>query len=57
MERTGMQLSNLKGEAISAAQDTIPDFMNYFQVTLMNPKVLVGAFIGGMAAFLLSLLV
>ena len=28
------------------------DFMNYFQVNLMNPKVLVGAFIGGMAAFL-----
>ena len=52
MERTGMQLTNLKGEAISAAQATIPDFMNYFQVTLMNPKVLVGAFIGGMAAFL-----
>ena len=52
MERTGMQLTNLKGEAINAAQATIPDFMNYFQVTLMNPKVLVGAFIGGMAAFL-----
>ena len=27
-------------------------FMEYFQVNLMNPKVLVGAFIGGMAAFL-----
>ena len=52
MERTGTMLENLKGETISAAQATIPDFMNYFQVTLMNPKVLVGAFIGGMAAFL-----
>ena len=52
MERTGMQLTNLKGEVINAAQATIPDFMNYFQVTLMNPKVLVGVFIGGMAAFL-----
>ncbi|MBR5688174.1 MAG: sodium-translocating pyrophosphatase [Prevotella sp.] len=31
---------------------TIPDFMEFFQVNLMNPKVLVGAFIGGMAAFL-----
>ena len=30
----------------------IPSFMNYFQVNLMNPKVLVGAFIGAMAAFL-----
>ena len=52
MERTGATLTNLKGEVINAAQATIPDFMNYFQVTLMNPKVLVGAFIGGMAAFL-----
>ena len=52
MERTGTTLTNLKGDVINAAQATIPDFMNYFQVTLMNPKVLVGAFIGGMAAFL-----
>ena len=52
MERTGTTLTNLRGEVISAAQATIPDFMNYFQVTLMNPRVLVGAFIGGMAAFL-----
>ena len=52
MERAGATLTNLKGDIISAADATIPDFMNYFQVTLMNPKVLVGAFIGGMAAFL-----
>ena len=52
MERAGMALTNLKGEVISAAQATIPDFMNYFQVNLMNPRVLVGAFIGAMAAFL-----
>ena len=52
MERAGLTLTNLKGEAINAAQATIPDFMNYFQVNLMNPRVLVGAFIGAMAAFL-----
>ena len=52
MERAGMTLTNLKGDVINAAQATIPDFMNYFQVNLMNPKVLVGAFIGAMAAFL-----
>ncbi len=52
MERAGMTLTNLKGEVINAAQATIPDFMNYFQVNLMNPRVLVGAFIGAMAAFL-----
>ena len=52
MERAGIMMENVKGEVISAAQATIPDFMNYFQVNLMNPKVLVGAFIGAMAAFL-----
>ena len=52
MERAGMTLTNLKGDIISASQATIPDFMNYFQVNLMNPRVLVGAFIGAMAAFL-----
>ena len=52
MERTGTTMLNVKGEIISASQATIPDFMNYFQVNLMNPKVLVGAFIGAMAAFL-----
>jgi K(+)-stimulated pyrophosphate-energized sodium pump len=31
---------------------TIVDFMNYYQVTLMNPKVLVGVFIGAMMAFM-----
>ena len=52
MERAGMMMQNVKGDLISASQATIPDFMNYFQVNLMNPKVLVGAFIGAMAAFL-----
>lgn len=52
MTRAGVMMENVKGEVISAAQATIPDFMNYFQVNLMNPKVLVGAFIGAMAAFL-----
>jgi K(+)-stimulated pyrophosphate-energized sodium pump len=31
---------------------TVADMMAYFQVDLMNPRVLVGAFIGSMAAFL-----
>jgi len=30
----------------------IQDIMNYFQVDLMNPRVLIGAFLGSMAAFL-----
>ncbi len=52
MERAGVMMENVKGEVISASAATIPDFMNFFQVNLMNPKVLVGAFIGGMASFL-----
>ena len=52
MARAGMMMENVKGEVISATDANIPDFMNYFQVNLMNPKVLVGAFIGAMAAFL-----
>ena len=47
-----VMMENVKGDLISAADANIPDFMNYFQVNLMNPKVLVGAFIGAMAAFL-----
>mgnify|MGYP001378590529 CR=1 FL=1 len=52
MHRVGDTMYNVAGETIDAANATIPDFMNYFQVNLMNPKVLVGAFIGAMAAFL-----
>ena len=52
MERAQVTMTDLAGNTINAAQATIPDFMNYFQVNLMNPKVLVGAFIGAMAAFL-----
>ncbi len=40
------------GNVFNPAAANMLDYMDYFQVTLMNPKVLVGAFIGGMAAFL-----
>ncbi len=40
------------GEVISTAIATLPQFMEYFQVNLMNPKVLLGIFIGSMMAFL-----
>ena len=52
MHRSGDIIVNLAGQEIDAINATIPDFMNYFQVNLMNPRVLVGAFIGAMAAFL-----
>ena len=40
-------------EVFAQIQD-IPSFMDYFQINLMNPKVIVGVFIGAMAAFLFS---
>ena len=40
------------GETFNPATANMIDYMNFFQVNLMNPKVLVGAFIGGMSAFL-----
>ena len=40
------------GDTIGIANANFVDFMNYYQVTLMNPKVLVGIFIGSMMAFL-----
>ena len=41
------------GEIMNVATEraTIVDLMNYFQVNLMNPKVLIGVFIGSMMAF------
>lgn len=42
-----------KSDIVAQIQD-IPSFMDYFQVNLMNPKVIVGVFIGAMAAFLFS---
>lgn len=40
------------GNAFDPATANIVDYMNFFQVNLMNPRVLVGVFIGAMAAFL-----
>ncbi|MDR1866163.1 MAG: sodium-translocating pyrophosphatase [Bacteroidales bacterium] len=37
---------------VETAKATIVDFMNYYQINLMNPKVLIGVFIGSMMAFL-----
>lgn len=48
----GQKFFDAAGQLFDPSSATMPDFMNYFQVTLMNPKVLVGAFIGAMAAFL-----
>ena len=48
----GQIFFNSVGEVFDPATANMVDYMEFFQVNLMNPKVLVGAFIGGMAAFL-----
>jgi len=50
----GAQYIDAAGNAFNPETATMSDFMAFFQVTLINPKVLVGAFIGAMAAFLFS---
>ncbi len=40
------------GKIMNTADANFADFMDYYQVTLMNPKVIVGVFIGSMMAFL-----
>lgn len=48
----GQQFYDSAGNLFNPESANMIDYMNFFQVNLMNPKVLVGAFIGGMAAFL-----
>ena len=47
-----MDLTFSDGNTISVANATFIDFMNYYEVNLMNPKVLSGMFLGSMMAFL-----
>jgi K(+)-stimulated pyrophosphate-energized sodium pump len=39
------------GEIVKVAEARMADFMRFYDVTLMNPKVLVGLFIGAMSTF------
>ena len=53
MQHVGQSSLELADGTMKAVADAnILDLMDYFQVTLMNPNVLVGAFIGSMMAFL-----
>ncbi|MDA1165525.1 MAG: sodium-translocating pyrophosphatase [Planctomycetota bacterium] len=45
-----LQLSNI-GAVVSNDKATIPDFSRFYDITIMNPRVLVGAFMGVMLAF------
>ena len=48
----GKQYVDAAGNIFDPSNATTIDFINFFQVNLINPKVLVGAFLGAMAAFL-----
>jgi K(+)-stimulated pyrophosphate-energized sodium pump len=51
--RAGQEFIDLGNGIIVATQKAgIMDLMNYYEINLMNPKVLVGVFIGSMMAFL-----
>ncbi|MBQ6087248.1 MAG: sodium-translocating pyrophosphatase [Bacteroidales bacterium] len=52
LHRLGEQVVSTAGKGIDAAQASIPDIVARYDISLMNPIVLVGVFIGAMMAFL-----
>lgn len=48
----GQRFLDAAGEVFNPANAGITDFMDFFSVNLINPKVIVGCFIGAMATFL-----
>lgn len=52
LQRAGTETLTVGDRTVETARATFADFMTYFDVTLMNPKVLSGMFIGAMMAFL-----
>lgn len=48
----GKQYVDAAGNLFDPSNASTIDFINFFQVNLINPKVLVGAFLGAMATFL-----
>ncbi len=51
LQHIGVKTIEVLGRAVPVEAATLPDFMEYYQVNLMNPKVLIGVFIGSMMAF------
>ena len=50
--RLGEVTIDVGGDIVNTASATLKDIMTYYDVNLMNPKVLAGIFIGSMMAFL-----
>ena len=51
-EENGFEFPATRQALISVKSATLPDFTRYYDVTLMNPKVLVGMLLGAMSTFL-----
>ena len=51
LERSGAYIAGVAGQ-VKAAEASILDILNNFNVSLMNPTVLAGVFVGSMMAFL-----
>ena len=47
----GLETVTIRGVEVSVEHMTMQDFMAYYDVTLMNPAVLIGLFIGSMTVF------
>ena len=52
LQHAGVLLLEVGGKIVKVTEATIPDIVNYYQVNLMNPRVLAGVFVGAMMAFL-----
>lgn len=51
LQHIGVKTIEVLDKMVSVESATLPDFMEYYQVNLMNPKVLIGVFVGSMMAF------
>lgn len=54
LERIGKEALHLGSESVPIEEASLLDFMNYYNVNLMNPELIVGVFIGAMMAFVFS---
>ena len=52
--RVGQTTMEVGGQVVQTAEASIMDFMTYYEVHLMNPKVLVGIFIGSVTTFVFA---
>ncbi len=52
LQHAGVLLLDVGGRIVKVTETTIPEIVNYYQVNLMNPRVLAGVFVGAMMAFL-----